>query len=78
MPLRYIEMELMRARDAQAARITIYRKALERIANLNCAKCEDYVREADAIAVDALVAVDNIDEARIENDVVSTPRRDAA
>jgi hypothetical protein len=56
--------------------LKIYERALRRIANLNCRTCEQYVAKADAIAIDALVAVENIDDVGIVNDVVarSIPR----
>jgi hypothetical protein len=52
--------------------VEIYRRALERIAKLNCRTCEQYVAKADAIAIDALVAGENVDDAGIENNVVAS------
>jgi hypothetical protein len=49
-------------RQHQVVELEIYKTALQRIANLNCASCERYVAEADAIAVDALVAGENVDD----------------
>ena len=50
--------------------------ALERIAKLNCKSLERYVAQADAIAIDALVAIENVDDGRVKDDVVvcSLPR----
>jgi hypothetical protein len=53
--------------------VEIYRRALERIAKLNCRTCEQYVAKADAIAIDALVAGENVDDARIIDDKVLRP-----
>jgi hypothetical protein len=58
--------------------LEIYRSALQRIANLNCASCERYVAEADAIAIEALVLGENVNDVGIENDVVSGSRAKAA
>lgn len=58
--------------------LEIYRTALQRIANLNCSSCERYVAEADAIAVEALVLGENVDEAVVVNDIVAGPLPRAA
>ena len=52
--------------------------ALERIAKLNCKSLERYVAQADAIAIDALVAIENVDDVRIVNDIVARSGRRAA
>jgi uncharacterized protein (UPF0147 family) len=58
--------------------VQIYRRALERIAKLNCRSLEEYVRKADEIAVDALVFGENVDQGVVENDKVPRSLRRAA
>jgi hypothetical protein len=50
--------------------VEIYRRALKRIVALNCVSLERYVELADAIAIDALVAGENVDDVGVENNVV--------
>lgn len=68
----------MKSIGGELSAAEIYRRALERIANLNCASCERYVAEADAIAVEALILAENINEAVVESDVVPCPGARAA
>lgn len=51
--------------------LEIYKRALQRIANLNCRSVERYIARVDEIAIDALVAGENVDNAIVKDDVVS-------
>lgn len=41
-------------------RLWVALEALSKIANLNCAKCEEYVAKADALAIGALIECENV------------------
>jgi hypothetical protein len=69
---------VLAAEVSEVTELEIYRRAIERIANLNCRSCERYVALVDAIAIDALVAVQNLDQTRVVNDVIARPLPRAA
>lgn len=50
--------------------LEIYRRALERIANLPCVSSTRYVGEVDKIVIAALVAGENVDDAGVVDNVI--------
>ena len=59
-------------------KLQIALNALERIANSKAVSCEAYVRRVDAIAVDALVTIENVNAVGVENDIIPPPTAKAA
>lgn len=57
--------------SAAMTEVQIYRRALERIARLKCSSLERYVARADAIAVEALILGENVDQCVVKDDKIA-------